>query len=219
MSEHLDQFLDPESPSLKICGVTTADDAEQLADIGVHALGVNFWSKSKRYCSPEDAAEFLGNLESAILRVGVFVNAPFALPLQLLQDKIIDVAQFHGDEDVDYCLQFAEADYPFIKAVSLKSPKDITSVLEYDASSVLVDGFAQGEYGGTGRLADWELARVLVEENPDLPVILAGGIGIENAAQALDIVNPSCLDVASGAELEPGIKDFKKVQALYDLLS
>ena len=144
MSELLDQFLNPASPSLKICGVTNASDAEQLAHIGVHALGINFWSKSKRYCSPEDASEFLPGLEDAILRVGVFVNAPTSLPLQLLEDKLIDVAQFHGDEDVDYCLQFSETGFPFIKATSLTSSKDLTSVLDYDATSILIDAPAPG---------------------------------------------------------------------------
>lgn len=219
MSNLLDDFLDPGVVSLKICGVTLGSDAEELADLGVPALGVNFWPKSTRYCPPDDAAEFLADLEGAIVRVGVFVDADPDLPRQLLEDGVIDVAQFHGNESADYCQPFAESDYPYIKAVRLKSEADFETLGDYEASMLLVDAAVKGKMGGTGKLADWELAAKLVEEFPDIPVLLAGGITVANAADALDAVNPAGLDVASGAESEPGVKDFKKVHSLLDLVS
>ena len=219
VSDLLDDFLDPGVTSLKICGVTLASDAEQLADLGVPALGVNFWPKSSRHCTPDDAAEFLTDLAGAILRVGVFVDADRDLPRQLLDDGLIDVAQFHGHENADYCQPYSESDFPFIKALRPKSEDDLAGAGDFEASMVLVDAAVKGQMGGTGKLADWDLAAKLVEENPDLPVLLAGGITVDNAADALDTVNPAGLDVASGAESEPGVKDFKKVQALLDLIS
>ena len=219
VSDLLDDFFDPGVTSLKVCGVTLGSDAERLADLGVPALGVNFWPKSARYCTPDDAAEFLTDLEGAIVRVGVFVDASSELPRQLLDDGLIDVAQFHGTESVDYCQPYSESDFPFIKAFRLKKEADLESVGDYEASMILVDAAVKGKMGGTGVVADWELARKLVEDNPDLPVLLAGGITVDNAADALDAVNPAGLDVASGAESEPGVKDFKKVQTLLDLVS
>ena len=219
VSDLLDDFLDPGVTSLKICGVTLASDAERLVDLGVPALGVNFWPESKRYCPPDDAAEFLSDLAGAIVRVGVFVDAEPGLPHRLLEEGLIDVAQFHGNENTDYCQPFAESDFPFIKALRLESEDQLGEASLYDASMLLIDAAVKGQMGGTGVAADWDLSARLVKDHPDLPVLLAGGISPDNAAEALDQVSPAGLDVASGAESEPGVKDFKKVQALLDLLS
>ena len=112
-------FLDPSQTSLKICGVTLADDAARLIELGVPALGINFWPSSKRYLAPESAISILQSCAGKILRVGVFVNADPALPRQMLEDKLIDLAQFHGDETPAYCAPFADASLPFIKAIGV----------------------------------------------------------------------------------------------------
>jgi phosphoribosylanthranilate isomerase len=207
-------FLDPSQTSLKICGVTRADDAEQLIDLGVHALGVNFWPSSKRYITPDDATPILQSSQGKLVRVGVFVNADPDLPRRLIEEGLIDLAQFHGDESPDYCAPFAEASLPFIKAIGVSNAESLENITDYAATAILLDTPAPGVYGGTGEKFDWTHAREFIDTHPDVPVLLAGGITPDNAAEAIHQVHPAALDIASGAELTPGVKDFDKVKAL-----
>jgi phosphoribosylanthranilate isomerase len=209
----LDSFLDPSHVSLKICGVTTRADAERLVDLGVEALGVNFWPKSKRYLAAENAT-WLTEFSGKILRVGVFVNEDPALPLRLVQEGLLDVVQLHGDETVEDAAPFREAGIPFIKAIGVKTKEDLARATEFGARAILLDAHAPGVYGGTGEVFDWNVATTFRDEHPALPIILAGGIVPTNAAEAAEHVKPAGLDVASGAEISPGIKDFEKVSAL-----
>ena len=211
-------FLDPSHTSLKICGITCAEEASLLAEIGVDALGINFWPKSKRYLSPEDASKLPSDLAEKILRVGVFVNADPDLPRQLIEDGIIDLAQFHGDESPAYCAPFADAGISFIKAIGVKNASSLAHIRDYRATAILLDTPAPGVYGGTGEKFDWTHARDFIQAYPNIPVLLAGGITPANAADAIAMVHPAALDIASGAELSPGIKDFKKVQQLIDAI-
>jgi len=208
----LERFLDPETVSLKICGVTTRDDADQLITLRVDALGANFWPKSKRYLPPENAA-WLKDLAGKILRVGVFVNEGSELPLLLYKQGLIDAVQLHGDETPEDAAPFRDAGVPFIKAIGVKTRADLERATEFGAAAVLLDAHAPGLYGGTGEVFDWEVASGFRREHPDLPVILAGGIVPENAGLAAMSVRPAALDVASGAEISPGVKDFQKVAA------
>lgn len=214
----LARFLDPSSVSLKICGVTRRDDAERLADLGVDALGVNFWPHSKRHLHEENAS-WLRDLAGRILRVGVFVNEDPALPLRLLAGGLIDVIQIHGDETPEDAMIYQQQGVPFFKAIGVKTRADLEHAADYHASAVLLDAHAPGVYGGTGETFDWNTALAFMSGHPGLPVILAGGIVPENAARAAQTVHPSALDVASGAEISPGIKDFNKVAALLAALN
>ena len=207
------RFLSPDRTSLKICGVTLATDAERLAELGVDALGANFWPKSKRYLAPERAG-FLKDLDGRILRVGVFVNPDLKLCARLVREGLIDVIQLHGDETPDDVAMLKEAGIAVIKALGVRAVGDLQRAHEFGADAILLDAHAPGVYGGTGETIDWSLARRFVEENPELPVILAGGITPDNAAAAIAAVRPAALDVASGAEESPGVKDFAKVEAL-----
>lgn len=215
----MNHFFDKASTSLKVCGVTLAEDAKQLVKEGIPALGVNFWPKSKRFLEPARAAEFLPALKGQILRVGVFVNAEPQQVLELLKNDIIDVAQFHGDETPEYCAPFAEAGYPFIRALGVKNADSLTNILDYKASAILLDAHAPGIYGGTGDTFDWNLAKKVIADNPNLPVMLAGGITAENAGEATAAVHPAALDLASGSESSPGIKDFNKIRAIKKAIS
>ena len=208
-----DAFLSPAATSLKICGVTLAADAERLADMGVDALGANFWPQSKRYLAPE-RADFLRSLAGRILRVGVFVNAGHELPLRLVAEGLIDVVQLHGDETPEDARPFIAAGIPVLKALGVRGPDDLARARDFGAAGILLDAHAPGVYGGTGQTIDWNLARSFIAANPDLPLILAGGITAENAAAAIAAVRPAALDIASGAESSPGVKDFAKVAAL-----
>lgn len=208
----LARFLDPSTVSLKICGITTRADAVQLVAMGVDALGVNFWPKSKRYLSPGEAG-WLSDLAGKILRVGVFVNQAHELPLRLFREGFIDAVQLHGDETPDEAAVFRNAGVPFIKAIGVKTLADLYRATDYGAAAVLLDAHAPGVYGGTGEVFDWQVATEFRNEHPRLPLLLAGGIVPGNAGLAASSVGPAALDIASGAEVSPGVKDFQKVAA------
>jgi phosphoribosylanthranilate isomerase len=214
----LDRFLDPATVSLKICGVTTRDNAERLATLGVDALGVNFWPRSKRYLAPQEAG-WLADLAGVIPRIGVFVNEAPELPLRLLREGLLDAVQLHGDEAPEDVGVYQDAGVPFIKAIGVKTLADLARAADYRASAILLDAHAPGVYGGTGETFDWNAALDFKKRHPEIPIILAGGITPENAALAADAVQPAALDVASGAEISPGIKDFDKVAALLAALN
>jgi phosphoribosylanthranilate isomerase len=214
----LDQFLDSESPSLKICGVTLPADADTLVSLGVHALGANFWPKSKRYLAP-DHAGFLKDLAGKILRVGVFVNEPAENILAIYNSGLIDLIQLHGDETPGFAAPLREAGAPFIKAIGVKTRADLERAADFGALGILLDAHAPGVYGGTGEVFDWNVAIDFKNQHPGLPVILAGGIVPENAAEAVATVRPAAIDIASGAESAPGIKDFTKVSALLQAIA
>ena len=218
----LQSFLSPDEPSLKICGVTIAKEAAQLAQLRVPALGINFWPQSKRYCSPEIALTFLPALADQILRVGVFVNNAREIAPQLLENNSLDAIQLHGDEDEEELLEFLQKDVPVIRSLALKPTDDLASVSAHYHSlaqksggtlALLLDAHAPGVYGGTGETIDWTQAASFIKLSP-LPVLLAGGIVPDNAREAIALTHPAALDVASGAESAPGIKDFSKVAAL-----
>lgn len=209
----LERFLDPTKVSLKICGVTSAGDAERLVELGVDAMGVNFWPRSKRHLDP-DGAQWLASLAGRILRVGVFVNADPDFALGLLERGWIDVIQLHGDETPQDAAAYRDAGACFIKAIGVAGRDQLQHATEYEAKALLMDAHAPGVYGGTGETFDWNEAVAFQGQHPQLPVILAGGIVPNNAAAAIEAVHPAALDVASGAELSPGIKDFDKVGLL-----
>jgi phosphoribosylanthranilate isomerase len=214
----LERFLDPSIVSLKICGVTTRDDAQRLTGLGVDALGVNFWPRSKRYLAPENAG-WLRELAGRILRVGVFVNEASGLPLHLIREGLLDVVQLHGDETPEDAAVYRPAGVPFFKAIGVRTIEDLERAAEFGASAILLDAHAPQVYGGTGETFDWNTAINFRSRHPELPIVLAGGIIPENAALAATTVRPAALDVASGAELSPGVKDFAKVSALLAALN
>lgn len=190
-----------------------AGDAERLVALGVDAVGFNFWPQSKRYLSPRDGV-WMKELAGKILRVGVFVNEESDLPFRLFGDEMIDVVQLHGDEDAAAVRRFTDAGIPVIKAVGVKTSADIEAAGEYSADAILLDAHAPQVFGGTGETFDWKLALEFKARFPEKPMVLAGGITPANAASAIRNVVPAALDIASGAEISPGVKDFEKVEAL-----
>lgn len=211
----LESFFSSQHSSLKICGVTTAADARGLVDCGVAAMGVNFWPLSKRYISPDDALPWLREVRGAILRVGVFVNAANDFIAELHGQGLIDVAQLHGDESAADMQDLLDRGIPCIKAIGIRDVDDLAQLHSYEsANALLLDTAAPGVYGGTGATFDWSLAIEAQFRLPQMPILLAGGITPQNIASALATVHPAAIDIASGAESAPGVKDFEKVKEL-----
>ncbi len=197
---------------VKICGITRLEDALFAAASGADAIGFIAYPKSPRYVPPEKVLQIIGSLKAGIRRVAVFVN-PGLDEISAYLAAGADVVQLHGDETAEFAehaANFAEV----WKAIRPKTRDDVLKFMDFPASRFLVDSFHEKEYGGTGIVADWDLAKFAVETLKS-PVILAGGINPENVAAALKAVHPSGMDLSSGVESSPGIKDHGKIGRLF----
>jgi phosphoribosylanthranilate isomerase len=192
---------------IKICGFTNADNAREASFLGIDAIGLVFYEQSPRYVDVESALEIVNALPPFINRVGLFVNADSSYIDEVLCEVPLDTLQFHGDESVLECAQYA---VPFIKAVRVNQDTNLTKIADdyHQASGLLLDAFNKDTYGGTGEVFDWSLAKVDI----DLPIILAGGLSTDTVAEAIKQVNPYAVDVSSGVESEPGMKDIAKIK-------
>jgi phosphoribosylanthranilate isomerase len=192
---------------VKICGVRTYEEAQTALDCGADALGFNFWQKSARYIEPQSAREIIQRLPVFTHCVGVFVNEDAERIRQIIEQAKINVVQLHGDEAPEFCAQIGAV--KIIKAFRVAEDFDIEELKRFAADAFLLDSKVKGEYGGTGKRFDW---RIAVEAKSIAPIILAGGINVENVAEAIDEVRPFAVDVCSGVEAEPGRKDLQKLR-------
>lgn len=192
---------------VKICGITRPEDALAAAQAGADAIGLVFHEASPRFVTPMAAAEIVSDLPPFVSVVGLFVDAPPAFVELVLSQVRLDCLQFHGQETPADCERFP---LPYIKVAKVRAGFDL---IQYTvgyrlARAMLVDAYVPGQPGGTGRTFDWGL---LPSELP-LPLILSGGLSPENAAQAVRTVRPWAVDVSSGVEQAPGLKDAQKVR-------
>ncbi|MCX8073244.1 MAG: phosphoribosylanthranilate isomerase [Candidatus Binatia bacterium] len=186
---------------VKICGVTRPEDAMAAAEAGADWIGLNFYPRSPRFVTKDRACEILAAVPSHVQVVGVFVGATRDEVEETAASLELDLLQFHGDEPPDYCTGWR---WPVIKAIRLRTREDWERARSYPVDFLLIDAHVPGQFGGTGETADWmEIARLPVEQ----PLILAGGLRAENVAQAVRVVRPFAVDVASGVESSPGVKD------------
>lgn len=192
----------------KICGITRIEDGLAAAAAGADAIGLVFYAKSPRAVGADQAAGICAALPPFVTTVGLFVNAAEEEVQAVMDEVPLDLLQFHGDESAEYCRRFRR---PWIKAVRMTEGIDLTAVAaEYrGASALLLDSYQKGVPGGTGHAFDW--ARVPADLT--MPVILAGGLGPDNVAEAVRQVHPYAVDVSSGVEQEKGIKDADKIIA------
>ena len=142
---------------VKICGITSAEDAWAVVAAGADALGINFWPKSKRYVAVESARAWLRDVPVA--RVGVFVNASLGEITAMLESGLIDLAQLHGDETPEYAQVLVDRGLPFIKAVGVKDEGSLAGIRDYQTDGLLLDAYCPGEYGGVGETFDWARGR------------------------------------------------------------
>ena len=202
-------FLAPRSGGLagaKICGLRRLEDLAFCQDMAADAVGLNFWPKSKRYVEPDIVSVWLKELPETPTRVGVFVNEPNDRVRSLLESGVIEVAQLHGEETPEDCASIRDAGFPVIKAIGVRDAASLEPLRLYEVDGVVLDAFCPGEYGGSGKTFNWELALAAREILGDTPLILSGGLVVENVAAAVEKVRPFAVDVASGVESEPGVK-------------
>jgi phosphoribosylanthranilate isomerase len=191
---------------IKICGITNLDDALAAANMGADALGFNFYKKSPRYIEPEKAADIIAQLPPIIMSVGVFVNEREEKIREAQGMTCIQTVQLHGDESPEFCQRFGAR---VIKAFQVKDKETIKHMAHYHVGAFLLDSYRSDQRGGTGATFDWHLAVVAKTFGR---IILAGGLTPENAAEAVKLVQPYGVDVASGVEREPGVKDHQKMK-------
>lgn len=195
------------STRIKICGITTKEDAQAAISCGADAIGLVFYANSARAVSIDQAAQIAAIVPPFVSIVGLFVDEPAVSIERILNRVAIDLIQFHGEETPMFCQQFGR---PWIKALRVRSGLDLASACrEYrGARGVLLDSWQEGAPGGTGKTFDWQLARV----DLCLPMVLAGGLHADNVGNAIAALHPSAVDVSGGVERSPGIKDGYKIR-------
>ncbi|OUR63513.1 N-(5'-phosphoribosyl)anthranilate isomerase [Methylophaga sp. 42_25_T18] len=192
---------------VKICGITRRQDAEFAVENGADALGLVFYPASPRAVTIAQAKEIVAKLPPFINIVALFVDADVEQVQACLNELPIDILQFHGDESAAYCEQFGKT---YLKAIRMRDKVDLVSLAEEysSASAILLDSYQAGVPGGTGQVFDWSLIKKI-----DKPIILAGGLNIDNVAMAIKQVQPYAVDVSGGVEQSKGIKDHQKISA------
>jgi phosphoribosylanthranilate isomerase len=194
--------------AVKICGITRVEDALAATRAGAHAIGLVFYEPSPRYVTPAKAAEIIRVLPPFVTVVGLFVDAGADDVRAVLAAAQLQLIQFHGSETPAFCRQFAR---PYMKTARVREGVDLLQYAQnfHDARALLLDSYVEGLHGGSGAVFDWSL----VPRELPLPVVLSGGLTVENVGEAVRKVRPAAVDVSSGVESAKGIKDARKIAA------
>jgi len=192
---------------VKICGITQYDDAKIAVSVGVDAVGFIFYPKSPRYINPLQAREIIKRLPPFVSRVGVFVNEVSETIKEIARQTGIDTVQLHGSESPELC---AELPFTLIKAFSVGADFDVSMLDQYPVNAYLLDTWSDSVPGGSGRTFDWAIAKSATQYHHN--IILAGGLGPTNIAEALETVQPYAVEFNSGVEIKPGIKNPRKMR-------
>jgi len=201
---------------VKICGLTSREDAETAVELGADALGFNLFPGSKRFISLEEHAGWMRELPPFVTRVAVLVNASLEEARRIAQHPAIDMVQLHGDEDPAYCAELARLDRPFIKALRLDGPEALAKARDFSTPHLLLDAHVPGAFGGTGHVIDLPLAAECAARHPEATIILAGGLTPENVRDAVSVVRPFAVDVASGVEESARQKSAERMRAFIE---
>lgn len=197
---------------VKICGITNLDDALLCESLGANALGFIFYKGSKRYISPEAANEISKSLSPFTMKVGVFVNETPDTINNISSIAKFNAVQLHGEESSD---SIKNISLPVIKSFRVDDNFDYNVLKSYRDTYFLLDTYSNTEFGGTGKVFNWENIPVEYKNK----IILAGGISIENVEEIFIKVKPAAIDLSSSLELEPGKKDKEKVKRLFEKLN
>ncbi len=197
---------------IKICGITRSEDALYAAEQGVDALGFVF-SKSPRRIDADTARDLIWEIPPLVSVVGVFVDETDEIVKHIARRCRLNMLQFHGSEKPEYISTFNRK---IIKAIRVQSEKDLEQISHYHVHAILLDTYVDGINGGTGKTFDWNLA---IKAKQYGRVILSGGLNPDNVAEAIQKVKPFAVDVSSGVESEPGIKDHNKIKSFIEAVN
>lgn len=196
---------------VKICGLTTPQDALAAIEFGADALGFNFFPGSRRYVGTD--TDWIGRLPANVEKVAVVVNPTWEEAKAVAATTGITTLQLHGSETPEFCRWLMDAGIRFEKAVPVSNADSLVNLPDFGTRTVLLDSGHGGEFGGSGQTFPWEIARRFVENHPNLCVLLAGGLTPENVAEAVATVQPFGVDVTTGVETSPGRKDHARLRA------
>ena len=206
---------------VKICGITRSQDAELAAGLGANALGFVCWPNSPRYISAEAASAITANVPANVLKIGVFVDQPAEEVARVMDEIGLDVAQLHGHESPEYCRELTKkyvgsaVRRTVIKAVAMSGNGSV-NIADFDPDVLLlIDAHDPEKFGGTGKTVNWDAAREIAATRR---TILAGGLNAANVKLAVRSVRPYGVDVSSGVESSPGVKDPNRMRALFEAL-
>jgi phosphoribosylanthranilate isomerase len=203
---------------VKICGITRGQDAELASALGAAAVGFVFWPGSPRYVAPEVARTMTPDVPAAVTKVGVFVDESPEHVTRTAEEVGLDGVQLHGLETPEYCRALAARLGPqrrIIKAIGIRG-NGVVNLADFDADvTLLVDTYDSTRHGGTGRTANWDVARKIASTRA---TILAGGLNAANVRLAVRSVQPYGIDVSSGVESAPGVKDPVRLRSLFEAL-
>lgn len=197
---------------IKICGIMRPDQATEIIEAGADAIGINLWEKSKRFVPLETASQWLLPLRGRACLVAVVVNASPMLLSQVVESRLFDAVQLHGDEGPDGVADLMQRGMTVIKALQVRDRGSLSAIADYPTATILLDAFNPGLYGGAGQAFPWKLAVEAKQAFPDKRIILAGGLTADNVRSAVTETRPAAVDVASGVESAPGIKDMELVR-------
>jgi len=198
---------------IKICGITSPDQARAIVAAGADALGINFWPKSKRYLPLANAHQWLPDLQPITQLIAVLVNPEPALLDELIDSHLVHTLQLHGDESPETVADLIGRGAHVIKALPVRDESSLDAIGHYPCTDILLDSYNPGLYGGEGHSFPWALFALAKQRYPDKRLILSGGLTPDNVAQSIQQTAPLAIDVASSVEASPGIKDLAKVQA------
>lgn len=205
----------PTAPlGIKICGITSPNQARAIVAAGADALGLNFWPKSKRYLPLASAHQWLPDFQSLTTLVAVLVNPEPALLDELIDSRLVHTLQLHGDESPARVADLIARGVHVIKALPVRDETSLDAIAHYPCTDILLDSYNPGLYGGEGHSFPWSLFTLAKQRYPEKRLILSGGLTPDNVAQSIHQTAPLAIDIASGVESSPGVKDLAKVQAL-----
>jgi phosphoribosylanthranilate isomerase len=197
---------------VKICGITNYRDAAAAADMGADLIGFNFYPKSPRFVTPQQAAQIINKLPAFIHVAGVFVDASLDQIKDIISECNLDWVQLHGDESPKFCESLRSLNVRTMKAIRVKNQADIEKAEDFFTDAILLDAFDPKKYGGTGLKFDWNIIGHINKR-----VFLAGGINPDNVAAAIEL-GVYGIDVCSGIESRPGKKNLRKMRKLFEII-
>lgn len=204
-------FPDPARQNVKICGITRPEQAAEIFALGADAVGINLWPKSKRHMPLPVAASSLRDVAAKNPLVAVLVNADDVLLDAAIDSGLFQSLQLHGDETPAEVERLMNRGVNVIKALQVRDAASLARIGEFPCAAILLDAYNPGTYGGGGHAFPWELALRAKEMFPGKHILLSGGLHADNVREAVRQTRPVAVDVASGVESQPGVKDLALV--------